>query len=132
MNPIMAMITKLGAEAATKAAASPMMKLGSELAAGNVAGGIEGFAQNRFSPQMEFGRAMMDPNASGIDAFMKMRNDMPDSRPAPMQMAGIPQLQADPLAQMPTGSVGMQNQRRGMPMAQGLPQGLLAQLGYRG
>jgi hypothetical protein len=132
MNPVIAMITKLGAEAATKAAASPIMKLGSELAAGNVAGGIEGFAQNRFGPQMEFGRAMMDPNASGIDAFMKMRNEMPDSRPAPMQMAGIPQLQADPLAQMPTGSVGMQNQRRGMPMAQGLPQGLLAQLGYRG
>jgi hypothetical protein len=132
MNPVIAMITKLGAEAATKAAASPIMKLGSELAAGNVAGGIEAFAQNRFGPQMEFGRAMMDPNASGIDAFMKMRNDMADSRPAPMQMAGIPQLQADPLAQMPTGSVGMQNQRRGMPMAQGLPQGLLAQLGYRG
>lgn len=132
MNPIIAMITKMGAEAATKAAASPMMKLGSDLAAGNVAGGLGNFAQSAYAPQMEFGRAMMDPNASGFDAFMKMQNEMPSNRPAPMQMAGMPQLQAEPMAQMPTGSVGMQNQRGRLPMSQGLPQGLLAQLGFLG
>lgn len=132
MNPVIAMITKMGAEAATKAAASPMMKLGSDLAAGNVAGGLGNFAQSAYAPQMEFGRAMMDPNASGFDAFMKMRNEMPSNRPAPMQMAGMPQLQAEPMAQMPTGSVGMQNQRGRLPMSQGLPQGLLAQLGFLG
>jgi hypothetical protein len=130
---MMELISMLSKAAAQKAAASPMMMLGKELMAGNVAGGLSNFAQNAVAPQMELGKAMVGPNASTqgtFDALMKMAANRPS--PAPMQMAGIPQLQADPLAQMPTGSVGMQNQRRGMPMAQGLPQGLLAQLGYRG
>ena len=123
MNPVIAMITKLGAEAATKAAASPMMKLGSELAAGNVAGGIEGFAQNQFGPQMDFAKSLGNPDANSFDAFMKMQTGK--TKPV-----GMPQM--GPLAQGPMGPQGMPNQQRGMPIAQGLPQGLLAQLGYRG
>ena len=123
MDPIMAMITKLGTQLATNAAASPMMKLGSELAAGNVAGGIEGFAQNKFGPQMDFAKSLVNPDANSFDAFMKMQKE---KQPKPV---GMPQM--GPLAQGPMGPQGIQNQQRGMPIAQGLPQGLLAQLGYQ-
>lgn len=123
------LIAMLGKEAATAAAAnamnSPLMKLGEGIAAGNIGGGIGNAAQAAFGPQMEFGKAMMDPNANGFDAFMKMRQQMGDQakKAAPMQMAALPQMQ--------TGPVGAPNQMQSrMPIAQGLPQGLFSQLGY--
>jgi hypothetical protein len=103
--------------------ASPTLELGKQIMAGNVAGGIEGFAQNRFGPQMDFVKSLGDPNANSFDAFMKMQKE---KQPQPV---GMPQM--GPLAQGPMGPQGIQNQQRGMPIAQGLPQGLLAQLGYQ-
>lgn len=120
------LIAMLGKEAATAAMNSPLMKLGEGIAAGNIGGGIGNAAQAAFGPQMEFGKAMMDPNASGFDAFMKMRQQMDDQpkRAAPMQMT--------PLSPMQTGPVGVPNQTpTRMQMPQGLPQGLIAQMGYR-
>lgn len=119
------LIAMLGKEAIASAAGSPLMKLGEGIAAGNIAGGVGNAAQSAFGPQMEFGKAMMDPNANGFDAFMKMRQQMGDQakKAAPMQMAALPQMQTSP--------VGVLNQQQTrMPMAQGLPQGLFSQLGY--
>lgn len=129
------LIAMLGKEAATAAASkalgSPIMKLGEGIAAGNIGGGIGNAAQAAFGPQMEFGRAMMDPNASGFDAFMKMQKDMAAKREAsPGQMNQMPQM--SPMQEMPMAPMAMQNQQQSrMPIAQGLPQGLLAQMGYR-
>ena len=109
------------AGAAAAPAAAPVAELGSQVAAGNVAGGLEGFAQSQFGPQMNFIQSLGNPNASSMDAFMKIGQNM--------RSVGMPQIA--PLSQGPMGPQGMQNQQRGMPMAQGLPQGLLQQLGYQ-
>ena len=125
MVDLMSMILKLGAE---KAAASPMMELGKGIAAGDIAGGMGDFAKSAYGPQMDFGKAMMDPNANGFDAYMKMQSAMADNRPKPAMMQMAPMT---PMAQA-TPQAGTQNQQQSrMPMAQGLPQGLLSQLGYR-
>ena len=126
------LIAMLGKEAATAAASkalgSPLMKLGEGIATGNIGGGIGNAAQAAFGPQMEFGRAMMDPNASNLDAFMKMQSEMAERKQySPAQMPQMPAMQ-----EMPASPMVMQNQQQSrMPMAQGLPQGLLAQMGYR-
>lgn len=44
---------------------NPVMQLGSDLMAGNVSQGFQNFAQNAYGPQMQLGRTMMDPNATG-------------------------------------------------------------------
>lgn len=124
------LIAMLGKGAAASAAAnamnSPLMKLGEGIAAGNIGAGIGNAAQAAFGPQMEFGKAMMDPNANGFDAFMKMRQQMDD------QPKRQPLMQMTTLSPMQTGPVGVPNQQQTrMPMAQGLPQGLFSQLGYR-
>jgi hypothetical protein len=109
-------------DAIAGAAASPAAELGSQVLSGNVAGGLEGFAQSQLGPQMNFIKSLGDPNASSMDAFMKMGQNM--------RAVGMPQIA--PLSPMQTGPVGVPNQTpTRMQMPQGLPQGLIAQMGYR-
>lgn len=120
-------------EAATKKArTAPVVELGRDLAAGNITQGVGNFAQSSFAPQMAFGQSMMNPEATfddRLDAFMKMQGTTQQAMPA---MAQIPQLQSLPEGQMSMGNVGVQNQRQNrVPMSQGIPQGLMAQLGFR-
>jgi hypothetical protein len=117
------LIAMLGQKAMTSAAAAPALELGKQMMAGNVAGGLQGFAQSQIAPQMEFIQSLGNPEANSFDAFMKMQKE---KKPQP---AGIPQIAELPQPMM--GQQGMQTQQRGMPISQGLPQGLLQQLGYR-
>ena len=99
------------------------LELGKQVMAGNAAGGLESYAQNKLGPQIEFAQSLSNPDANSFDAFMKMQME---SKTRPV---GMPQLPS--LAQGPVGPQGMPTQQRGMPIAQGLPQGLLQQLGYQ-
>lgn len=117
------LIAMLGKEALASAAASPGMELGKQMMAGNIGGGLEGFAKSQIGPQMDFVQSLGDPNANSFDAFMKMQKE---KKPQP---AGMPQITQ--LEQPMMGPRGMQTQMRGMPIAQGLPQGLLQQIGYQ-
>jgi hypothetical protein len=117
------LIAMLGQKAMASAAASPGMELGKQMMAGNVAGGLQGMAQSQIGPQMQFVQSLGDPNANSFDAFMKMQKE---KKPQP---AGMPQITQ--LEQPMMGPQGMQTQMRGMPIAQGLPQGLLQQIGYQ-
>ena len=99
------------------------LELGKQVMAGNAAGGLESYAQNKLGPQIEFAKSLGNPDANSFDAFMKMQMEN-KTRPV-----GMPQLAS--LAQGPMGPQGMPTQQRGMPIAQGLPQGLLQQLGYQ-
>jgi hypothetical protein len=117
------LIAMLGKEALASAAASPGMELGKQMMAGNIGGGLEGFAKSQIGPQMDFVKSLGNPDANSFDAFMKMQKEK-QSRPV-----GMPQIAE--LSQGPIGPQGMQTQMRGIPMAQGLPPGLLAQLGYQ-
>ena len=123
------LIGMLGKKALASAAASPGMELGKQMMAGNVAGGLEGLAKSQIGPQMDFVKSLGNPDVSSFDAFMKMQKEKKSQPVGMLQSVGIPQL--DQLPQWTTGPQGMQTQMRGMPIAQGLPQGLLRQIGYQ-
>jgi hypothetical protein len=117
------LIAMLGQKAMASAAAAPALELGKQMMAGNVAGGLQGLAQSQIAPQMQFVQSLGDPSANSFDAFMKMQKEKQS------QPVGMPQIAQ--LSQGPMGPQGMQTQMRGMPIAQGLPQGLLQQIGYQ-
>lgn len=70
-------LARLGEAAVAK---NPVLGLGKDIMAGNVAQGFETFAKRQYGPQMNFAQSMMDPNATGqqrVDAALGMTGVQP-------------------------------------------------------
>lgn len=108
----------LATKAAEKAMENPTMQLGKDIMAGNAMQGVQNFAEKQFAPQLQFGRTVMDPNAS-----------MGQTMDAAFGLIGNPQAAKPqtvaPMVQPNQQGVSALLNTQDLPYGRGLPQGIL-------
>jgi hypothetical protein len=121
--------------AADKAAINPTAQLGQNFLNGNMAGGMQEYAQSKIGPQMQFAQTMINPEASmgdRVGGYFTMVDDIQRQRRGMQPNQAMPGSVA-PMVQPNQQGVSAMLNTQDLPYGQGLPQqGLLPYMSRMG